>query len=406
MMLPFRSCLLASLGVAFAAGAAPLVAQRTNVTVRGSVRAEGASARQLRALERRADSLAYLYNEADELSIAERRRVGEMLDRTVEQINLLASRMAQLQGGSTGDGDVRAHVAPMAGADAGAFMLRALTASRGVHPRGWLGIEVVGPALEPRVEDGEQIIHYLGYPAIISVEPNSPAEQAGIVPGDTLIAYEGNDVSDADIAITRLLKPNKRVTVRVRRDGRTRDVPVTIADVPSRIVLRRELNVQVAPPGVAMTWSPGVRFPRPANAPAAPSARSVMRAPSPMPALPVTVPSRAFVPPPSTMPAAVYAIGMGGVSGVAGAQLVSITEGLGRTLGVRRGVLVTNAPAGSPAYQSGLRDGDVIIRAAGQAMRSVTDLREQVATAANNGAHSLALELVRAKRTRKVNLRW
>jgi len=106
-----------------------------------------------------------------------------------------------------------------------------------------------------------------------------------------------------------------------------------------------------------------------------------------------------------TLPA-VYAYGFGGVSGVAGAQLVPITEGLGRTLGVRQGVLVTNAPVGSPAYQSGLRDGDVITRAAGRTLRTVADLRAQVAAASDNGQREVALELVRAKRTRKGSLRW
>jgi len=69
-------------------------------------------------------------------------------------------------------------------------------------------------------------------------------------------------------------------------------------------------------------------------------------------------------------------------------------------------VLVTNAPVGSPAYQSGLRDGDVITRAGGEALRTVNDLRRQVASAADNGERSLALELVRGKRTRKGTLRW
>ena len=103
------------------------------------------------------------------------------------------------------------------------------------------------------------------------------------------------------------------------------------------------------------------------------------------------------------MPAAVYSLG---IDAVAGAQLVPITQGLGRMLGVRYGVLVTNAPVGSPAYQSGLRDGDVITRAAGKRVQSVGDLREQVADAADNGEHAVVLELVRSKRTRKGTLRW
>jgi len=112
-------------------------------------------------------------------------------------------------------------------------------------PRGWLGIVIQGAAQEPRVVNGEMIIHYLTHPEIVSVEPSSPAERAGLVPSDTLIAYDGRDVKDGDISMTRLLRPNSRVLVRIRRDGRTRDVPVTIADVPSRISLRRDYVVEM-----------------------------------------------------------------------------------------------------------------------------------------------------------------
>lgn len=411
MLHPLRHSILASLGVALVAGVVPLGAQqRVDVNARRATRAstESAIERELRALERRVDSLAYLYSSADELSVARRRRIGEMLDRTVEQIDVLSARLAQAQGGSANGGEVRVHFAPMAGEAARTYMLRALTASRGLQPRGWLGIEVYGPAREPRIEDGERIVHYLGHPAIISVDPSSPAERAGILPGDTLIAYDGHDVSDADIPITRLLKPNKRVNVRIRRDGRERDMPVMIADVPSRITLRRELVEMTPPAPRAEVWAPGVRFPQPAEAPAAPRAGTVMRVPSPMPATPPAAPKASLVPQPmpSPVPGTVFVLGFGGVNAVAGAQLVVITEGLGRAFGVRSGVLVTNAPHGSPAYQSGLRDGDVVIRAAGQLIRTVADLRECVAAAANNGEHSVSMEYVRAKKMRKGNLRW
>jgi hypothetical protein len=41
-------------------------------------------------------------------------------------------------------------------------------------------------------------------------------------------------------------------------------------------------------------------------------------------------------------------------TGVAGAQLVTVSEGLERSLGLRSGVLVTSVPVGSPAGVSGL----------------------------------------------------
>ena len=396
MLHPIRPSLLVSLGVALTAGALPLGAQqRTEVTTRRTTRSAttaNATEQQLRALERRADSLSWLYNEADELSVAERRRVGEMLDRTVEQIEALSARLATMEGPDAAGG-VRVRLAPMTGSQAQTFMRKALAESKAVMPRGWIGIVVSGPAREPRVENGELIVRYLAHPAIVSVEPSSPAERAGLLPTDTLVAYDGKDVRDSDIAITRLLEPNKRVMVRIRRDGRTLDVPVQIADAPNRIAWRREMTVEVAPP----VPLPSVAFPR-----------SPMAALAPMPpaAMPASVPSPAPVPPPPATPMPRVLFGFGSVSGVAGAQLVPVTEGLGRTLGVRNGVLVTNAPEGSPAYQSGLRDGDVIIRASGALIRTVADLRERVSAAANNGEHAVAVDFVRGKRTRRGKLRW
>lgn len=393
MLHPMRPSLLVSLGVTLAAGALPLGAQqRVDVTTRRATRsaaAASAAEQQLRTLERRADSLAWLYNEADELSVAERRRVGEMLDRTVEQIETLSARLATMDGVDAAGG-VRVRLAPMTGSQAQTFMRKALAESKAVMPRGWIGIVVSGPAREPRVENGELIVRYLAHPAIVSVEPSSPAERAGLLPTDTLVAYDGKDVRDSDIAITRLLEPNKRVMVRIRRDGRTLDVPVQIADAPNRIAWRREMTVEVAPPSVPL---PSVTFPR-----------SPTAAVAPMP--PALVPAPALAPPPAAAPMPRVLFGFGSVSGVAGAQLVPVTEGLGRTLGVRNGVLVTNAPVGSPAYQSGLRDGDVIIRASGTLIRTVADLRGRVAAAANNGEHAVAVEFVRGRKTRKGSLRW
>jgi membrane-associated protease RseP (regulator of RpoE activity) len=161
------------------------------------------------------------------------------------------------------------------------------------------------------------------------------------------------------------------------------------------------MNVDVAPPRSLSELPDAVTFPR---APSAPRGlwSSAMGEPAPMP--PRTpappMPTMSATPP---MPAIVYGLGF---NGIAGAQLVGVTEGLGRSLGVRQGVLVTNAPIGSPAYESGLRDGDVIVKAAGRMLSTVGDLRAEVASVANDGEHSIALDLVRNRRPRKAVLRW
>ena len=106
-------------------------------------------------------------------------------------------------------------------------------------------------------------------------------------------------------------------------------------------------------------------------------------------------------------PSIAFGFGYGnGVNAVAGAQLSTISEGLGRALGVSAGVLVTSAPVGSPASESGLVDGDVISKVAGQAVRRVSEVRDLVALAADNGDHAVELEIVRQKKGMKLSLRW
>ena len=385
--------------------AAPLQAQRAEAgSMRRTPRAEPADTneRQLRRLERRADSLAQLYNEGEELSAVQRRGIGEELDRTVAQIEELARRMSESDSRLL---RVRVQVAPMMDereATAMSNALRQAQAGQLVMPRGWLGIVVSGTAREPRIDNGELIIRYLTHPEIVSVEPRSPAERAGLMPADTLVAYDGRDVSDRDISLTRLLRPNSRVLVRIRRDGRTKDVPVTIADVPSHFRLRSEANFELTAPRAIARLRESMVFPQ-GPVPAAAMAPHVaptppMGAMAPMPAMP----AMPLFPPQAPMPAM---IGYG-FNSVAGAQLAALTGGLARTVGVGRGVLVVNAAVGSPAYDSGLRDGDVIVSVAGVAVRTVAEVRERVQQAAEKGEGSVALDCVRDRKPRKVVLRW
>ena len=402
MVGPISTPLLFSVTAVLAAGAptrAPLLAQRAEVSVmRRAPRTEAdTNERELRRLEHRADSLSQRYNDGEDLSVAQRRSIGEELDRTVAQLETLARRMSEASSRMI---RVRVQVAPMIDerdATAMSNALRQAEANQFAMPRGWMGLNISGTARESRIENGELIIHYLTHPVILSVDPSSPAERAGLTASDTLVAFDGRDVR-RDISLTQLVRPNARVLVRVRRDGRTRDVPVTIADVPSRIRMRSEANYEMRAPRAPMP--DGVMFPRrsvpgatlmPRSAPMPPMATM-----APMPPMPAMT-----VPPPT--PAMIIDYGL---STVAGAQLAALTEGLARTVGVRRGVLVTYAAVGSPAYRSGVRDGDIIVRVAGEPVPTVVAVRERVQAAVDNGDSDVELELVRDKKSRKVTLRW
>lgn len=386
-----RACAIALAGASIAGWPADAQVRVEVTTTRRSARADSdRTDRVVRRLKLRADSLAREFGDNDALSIPERQRIGADLDRTVEELD---RALSALQDGLASQQQRMVHVEVMreAGAQARLAMLRALggRASASLAPRGWLGIVVTGAAREPWIEGGELYVRYVTHPEIVSVEPSSPAERAGLVPGDTLIAYDGRDVRDADISMTRLLTPHARVVVRIGRDGRLRDVPVTIADAPSRILLRRDdmngtMSITRLP--AAMDAVAGFPAPRSVRGSLAPVSAMGLRPAGPTVSM--------------TAPSPLSA------SGIAGAQMASVTLEWARLTGVTSGVLVLRAPSGSLAAESGLHDADVIVRAAGQVIHTLPELRELLTRAWNSGARELGIEFVRDRKSRAAVLRW
>ncbi|CAN5922863.1 hypothetical protein BH11GEM2_BH11GEM2_19360 [soil metagenome] len=398
---------VASFAVLFAASSVPLAAQqqRVEVTRLRSTHAEPADSneRQLRRFQRQLDSLARFYNERDDLTMAERKRVEGELARTVQRLEDIVSRMDNEEPMARATDHVRILMAPQALERASQSMSRALMQVREdqqAMPRGWIGLVAQGPGLNQRVEGGELLVRYFAYPRVLSVDPSSPAQRAGIVPNDTLIAYNGDDVTEGDISLTRLLKPNAKLSVRIRRDGKTREFAVTVAAAPMRIVQRRDDESRAREQWVIATVPEAPGFPRmPALAPNAPSVTRVsVRSPiGPLAPLPPMMPS-------SAREDGSFALSFG--NGVAGAQLSTIGEGLGKALGVSGGVLVTTAPVGSPASESGLMEGDVILRVGRQAVRRVSEVIDLVGLAAENGDTAVELQVVRQRKPVKVMLKW
>jgi len=392
-----HALLFLTVTLALAAGAVPLTAQRSEAPVRRTVRVtvSDSSERQLRRMARTIDSLVRAF-EAGDLSAAERFRIGRTIDELTSQFNV--QRM-QLDGPSTAvkiDGPYIARAPlPPGGPNSWTDVTRSFsTSTTPAMARGWIGIVVSGAPREMHTEGNELMMRFLSYPEVVSVDPSSPAQRAGLAPGDTLLAYDGQDVRGADISMTKLLRPNAKITVRVRRDGRVRELPVLVAEAPSRIMMRRGEEIRGAGQSWVFTTPPDA--PNPVLAPAAPA---VPR--TPLPTLP---PAFAARPAPVIMP--LPRPFEFSPSGVAGAQLVTISDGLKRSLGLQSGVLVTMVPVGTPADVSGLKEGDVIIRVERQPVQSVVQVWEIVTRAAEDGARDVDLDLIRAKQARAIKLRW
>jgi serine protease Do len=68
---------------------------------------------------------------------------------------------------------------------------------------------------------------------IAAVEPGSPAEKAGLKPGDVVLAYNGQPIDDAN-KLPRLVgatKPGQAATLRIWRDGKAEDVKFTAVEL-------------------------------------------------------------------------------------------------------------------------------------------------------------------------------
>jgi membrane-associated protease RseP (regulator of RpoE activity) len=262
----------------------------------------------------------------------------------------------------------------------------AFGAFREVMPKGWIGINAEGPHLQ-EIRGDTAFIRYLRYPEVVSVDPDSPAQRAGITRGDVLVAYNGADVREREINLMKLLRPSQRITITVRREGDERIYPVIVSTAPALLQRRR------ADPsfGLDVASRPDVRR---RGLAAGGHALPRLYVPSGDSAMVVGAEPRLFI---------FHALDG---TAVFGARFVSIgrdNEELGNAFGVKAGVLVTKVAPG-PASEAGLRGGDVIVRAAGRDLSSVAQFFELVQMRGDERA--LELEVVRRSKPLKLTLRW
>ena len=376
-----RRTLLLGVALALAVDGATARAQVTGGASGGTVRirmrspSDSATRARRERLLMRFDSLRYAF-ENERMTDAERERLATEMHSTVMALQQSLDGATATAFATTRASGAEREAAAMVGPIALAW--------QGYASRGYLGVSFDGPSVEEIRRGGERIIRFLDYPRIALVEPSSPAERAGILQGDTLLAFNGDDVRDKQISLTRLLVPDQRVVVRVRRDGDSKDFRVRIEEAPGYVMSRRTPMAPVAMPGVP---------PMPAVAPTPVRVYSGED-------LPRRAPLAAVAMGPTPAGTSVWVM----TEGVGGAKVETINEGLARTIGVRAGVLVLRVNPGTPAYRSGLRDGDVILRASGRQVNSVRELRALVESEDENAGVKLVIQ--RERRQRDIVLRW
>ena len=219
---------------------------------------------------------------------------------------------------------------------------------------GWLGISI-----EDRKEAGA---------VVRKVEPNSPAEKAGLKSGDVILQYNKENVLGAQ-QLTRLVRETpvgRSVELKVHRDSGDQTIQITTEEARFPDVFKFQVNP-----------------PNPPNPPNLPDLR-VLRDKTQqlmlnMPQVEVTT---TFV--------------------QAGIRVQQMTEQLRTYFGAaaNTGVLVSSIEAGSAAEKAGLKPGDVIIAIDGKNIRTPAEFSREMRSA--NGKASV--KVIRDKQERELKI--
>jgi serine protease Do len=121
-----------------------------------------------------------------------------------------------------------------------AFAIPASTADRivndlmddGTVVRGWLGVQIQG--VNQSIADSLSLPEAKG--ALVSEpQPGSPAEKAGLMSGDTILAVNGNQIDDPRELATMIagMAPDTSVTITYWRDGKKADLQVKLGKLPT-----------------------------------------------------------------------------------------------------------------------------------------------------------------------------
>ncbi|MBZ4023234.1 serine protease [Rhodobacter sp. TJ_12] len=211
----------------------------------------------------------------------------------------------------------------------------------GATRRGWLGVKIQD--LTPDMAEAMQLSKPEG--VMVSDVPEGPAKDAGMEPGDVIVAFDGNPVKDSKDLVRRVADApvGEAVRVVVMRAGKEQTLLVTLG--------QREL-VEGAGAGMGAKTAP-----ESAN---------------------------------------------GEVLGMALSPLSDALRAELNLPGDTRGLVVTDIDETGEAFDKGLRKGDVIVEAGQQPVLSVSDLQARVMEAKEGGRKSVLLLIRRGGEPRFV----
>lgn len=211
--------------------------------------------------------------------------------------------------------------------------------------RGWLGVRIQDISAD-MVEAIDGLENTNG--AMVTNVPEGPAMEAGVLAGDVILSFDGQDVEDTRGLVRQVgnAEVGKSVRVVVLRDGKTQTLKITLG--------RREDAEKSAAPD----------------------------APKPEADEPVE-------------------------KSLFGLTVTPLTDDLRTDLGLDEkvmGLAVKEVDPASKAYEKGLRAGDVLVEAGQEPLASIADLEARIADAKEDGRKSLLLLVNRGGEPRFVAL--
>ncbi len=105
--------------------------------------------------------------------------------------------------------------------------------------RGYLGM--YGQAVTPQMAEVLKLEKAAGI-LVAQVEKGSPAAQAGVKPGDVVLAMNGKPIDSYDVFRNEIatMKPGTKVQFSVMRDGKVTDIPVVLGERPTEAAQARQ----------------------------------------------------------------------------------------------------------------------------------------------------------------------